>query len=385
MTNLSYLPKFSDEVTNVEFQLKSKLTKKEILILDFLFEDFNKKQNKVISISYSHLSKKINIESKEEILNLLLSISQKFIEFKIFLESDRVIKGRFYIFNSIVESNETISIVFPEELVNALEKNGFFNKYHLIDLMKLSKINSIIFYKRVLIKLLVEKHLEISVESLKKMFKIDVESYTRFFDFEKYVMDPIFEEIRLIKNINVNYTKIKSGDSKTNKILGLKFELLENDVENVEERVSRLISYIKDEISNFNSIYNYLKKSLVKYDYDYLEKNIVFAKKNPNENFEDFLIKSIENDYSTMEYSSIYGSINLIYDEEKKYGNINEFQNVIYNFMISKNLYYSFNMTFLNVMKSLKIKGNIYFSDGIYRIIGTFNKDSISYIRIYKL
>lgn len=385
MTNLSYLPKFSDEVTNVEFQLKSKLTKKEILILDFLFEDFNKKQNKVISISYPHLSKKINIESKEEILNLLLSISQKFIEFKIFLESDRVIKGRFYIFNSIVESNETISIVFPEELVNALEKNGFFNKYHLIDLMKLSKINSIIFYKRVLIKLLVEKHLEISVESLKKMFKIDVESYTRFFDFEKYVMDPIFEEIRLIKNINVNYTKIKSGDSKTNKILGLKFELLENDVENVEERVSRLISYIKDEISNFNSIYNYLKKSLVKYDYDYLEKNIVFAKKNPNENFEDFLIKSIENDYSTMEYSSIYGSINLIYDEEKKYGNINEFQNVIYNFMISKNLYYSFNMTFLNVMKSLKIKGNIYFSDGIYRIIGTFNKDSISYIRIYKL
>lgn len=385
MTNLSYLPKFSDEVTNVEFQLKSKLTKKEILILDFLFEDFNKKQNKVISISYSHLSKKINIESKEEILNLLLSISQKFIEFKIFLESDRVIKGRFYIFNSIVESNETISIVFPEELVNALEKNGFFNKYHLIDLMKLSKINSIIFYKRVLIKLLVEKHLEISVESLKKMFKIDVESYTRFFDFEKYVMDPIFEEIRLIKNINVNYTKIKSGDSKTNKILGLKFELLENDVENVEERVSRLISYIKDEISNFNSIYNYLKKSLVKYDYDYLEKNIVFAKKNPNENFEDFLIKSIENDYSTMEYSSIYGSINLIYDEEKKYGNINEFQNVIYNFMISKNLYYSFNMTFLNVMKSLKIKENIYFSDGIYRIIGTFNKDSISYIRIYKL
>lgn len=385
MKNLSYLPEFLEEIKDIEFQIKPKLSKKDILLLDILLDEYNK--NKKISniLKFSDLSKILNFDNKDEIFNVFSSLTHKKIEFKIFKSNNDIIEGSFSVINSLVKSNESVYICFSQEIFDILDKNGFFYKYHLKDLMKLNKINSIIFYKKIVLKLLMDKKIDISIKSLKEMFGIDLESYTRFFDFEKYVLNPIFEEIKFIKDIKIRYNKIKTGDNKTNKILGLRFELIEDSAKEKEENISKLISYIREDIQDFNLIYNILKKGIDEYGYEYLLNNIKFVKKNPKETFDTFLIKAIEKNYATTDYSEIYGGINLIYDEEKVFHNIADFQNAIYNYMISKNLYYSFNINFLNGIKTIKTKENIYFTDKIFKVIGTYNNEKISYIKIYKL
>lgn len=385
MKNLSYLPEFLEEIKNIEFQLKSKLSKKDILLLDLLFEEYSKSKKSSNNFRFSELSKKLNSESNEETFNVFSSLASKKIEFKIFKSNSDTIEGTFSIINSLVKSNESIYICFSQEILDILDKNGFFHKYHLKDLMKLNKVNSIIFYKKIVLKLLVDKKMDISIKTLKEIFSIEIESYTRFFDFEKYVLQPIFEEIKFIRDIKIKYDKIKTGENKTNKILGLRFELIEDSTKEKEEKISKLISYIREDIEDFSSIYNFLKKSIEEFGYDYLLSNIKFVKKNPKETFDKFLMKAIEKNFATMDYSEIYGGVNLIYDEEKIFNNISDFQNSIYNYMISKNLYYSFNINFLNGIKTIKTKENIYFTDKIYKIIGTYNKEKMSYIKIYKL
>lgn len=385
MKNLSYLPEFLEEIKDIKFQLKPKLSKKEIDFLDILFEDYKKNKTLNISMHFSEIEKLTKLKGKEEIYNILCSLSNKKVEFEILKNNNESIEGTFHIINSLVKSEKLVYFNFPQEIADSLEKNGFFYKYHLKDLIKLNKINSIIFYKKIILKLLIEKEVDISIKTLKEMFGIDLESYSRFFDFEKYVLNPIFEEIRTISSFNIIYSKIKTGDSKTNKILGLRFELSDESFNEKEANIAKLISYIREDISDFNSIYNLLSKGIEKYGYDYLKRNIDFVKKNPKESFDLFLIKAIEKDYANTDYNEIYGGTNLIYDEEKIFNNISDFQNAIYNYMISRNLYYSFNINFLNAIKTAKSKENIYFTDKSFKIIGTYNNKKISYIKVYKL
>lgn len=385
MKNLAYLPEFLEEIKDIQFQLKPKLSKKEINFLDILFEEYKRNKDLNVSLDFSEIEKISKLKDKDDIYHTLHSISNKKIEFKILKANENIIEGTFHIINSLAKSDKSVYFNFSEEIADSLGKNGFFYKYHLNDLIKLNKINSIIFYKKIILKLLIERRMDISIKALKEMFSINLESYSRFFDFEKYVLNPIFEEIRTISSFHIKYNKIKTGDSKTNKILGLRFELSDESFNEKEANVTKLIGYIRDDISDFNLIYNLLSQGIEKYNYEYLKANIDFVKKNPKEFFDLFLIKAIEKNYATMDYNEIYGSSNLIYDEEKVFNNISEFQNAIYNYMISKNLYYPFNINFLNAIKIIKSKENIFFTDKSHKIIGTYNNKKISYIKVYKL
>lgn len=384
MKNLNYLPEFLEEIKQIQFVLRPKLSKKDIKLVDFIFNDYYKNKKANCSFKVSELETVFKMKDTDELFDLFSSLDNKKIEFNILKNNDKSIEGKFSIITSLVKSQDVIYLSLSNEIIDCLDKNGFFYKYHLKDLIKLNKPNSIIFYKKIVLKLLVEKKIDISLKSLKELFSVDIESYTRFFDFEKYVLNPIFEEMSFIDDFSVIYSKIKTGDSKTNKILGLRFELVDAHMKDKEGKINELIDFVREEIVDFNLVYNAIIRGLEDYGYDYIYRNLQFAKKNPKESFDAFFIKAIEKNYASMDYHDIYGGTNLIYEEEKVFGNISDFQNAIYNYMVAKNLYYSLNIKFLNAIKIIKTKENIYFSDKNFKIIGTFNKDVMSYIKIYK-
>lgn len=385
MEDLSYLPEFLEGIKDIEFSLKSKLTKRDIKIIDILFNEYYGNKKISFNLKYIDLEKKLKLTEIDKLYDFFSNLLNKKISFKILTNNEETIEGEFHILNSIVKLKDGFHISLSREIIDCLDKNGFFYKYHLKNLIKLNKLNSIIFYKKIVLRLLIEKHMDISLKSLKELFSIDLESYTRFFDFDKYVLKPILDEIFTIDDFSISYEKIKTGDSKTNKILGLRFKISDIKSKEREENLNKLINFIKDEIEDFNLIYNILSRSLEEYSYDYILKNLEFAIKNPKVSFDKFLINSIEKNYSSMDYNDIYGGSNLIYDEEKIFDNISKFQNTIYDYMIGKNLYYSFNINFLNAIKNIKTKENLLFSDKNFKIIGTFNHGKTSYIKIYKL
>ncbi len=65
------------------------------------------------------------------------------------------------------------------------------------------------------------KKMEISVEDLKE--SIEVDSYSRFYDFEKFILKTIASDIEENTPYIVFYDKIKSGSSVNNKIVSLSF------------------------------------------------------------------------------------------------------------------------------------------------------------------
>lgn len=383
MNSLDYIPGFSDEIDHIDFDVNPKLSKKNIKLINYIMKKFKKIKNNNLIFSTEEIKLYSNYNSTEEIYNDFYSLYQKKISFKGLKNENISIYGNFQILNSIVIKDKQIFITLSKEIIDAFSPKGFFYKYQLRNLIKLKKKNTIIFYKEIIMKLLSKEESDIKLDYLKNLFSIDKESYTRFFDFERYVLKPIFSELSFIDEFNVSYEKIKSGQNKTNKILGLKFKIGNKKDKEKEELIKEIISLIKDEIYDFKFVYKVISKGIDNYGFEYIKENALLSKRYPKKNFDAFLLESIEKDFASLNTNEIYGTQNIILNKEISFANTASFQNYIYDYIISKNLYYSFHIEFLDAFKNIKNKKNIWFEDKNYKIIGYFSPNSLSFIKIY--
>lgn len=91
---------------------------------------------------------------------------------------------------------------------------------------------------------------KISISELKKIFEIDENMYQRFYDLEVNIIKPTLKELSIIINTDINYIKIKSGNSKNNKVLGI--EIILNYNKKIDEiyNLSKKFN-IKTDILNY--------------------------------------------------------------------------------------------------------------------------------------
>jgi hypothetical protein len=383
MNSLAYIPNFSDEIDHIDFDVIPKLSRKNIKLINYIIKKFKKTKNSSLIFSIEEIKIFYNYNSSDEIYDDFCSLYQKKIIFKGLKNENITIRGNFQILNSLVMKDRQIFITLSKEIIDSFNPKGFFYKYQLRNLIKLKKKNTIIFYKEIVMKLINKEESDIKLDYLKELFSIDKESYTRFFDFEKYVLKPIFNELSFIDEFNIVYEKIKSGNNKTNKILGLKFKIGNKQDKEKEELIKEIISLIKDEISDFKFVYKIISKGIENYGFEYIKENALLSKKYPKKNFDTFLLEAIEKDFSSLNSNEIYGTKNIILNKEMSFANSTLFQNYIYDYIISKNLYYSFHIEFLDAFKNIKNKKNIWFEDKNYKIIGYFSPSSLSFIKIY--
>jgi|GEM_PF-1035013 len=385
MNNLIYIPEILDDISFIDFNLIPKLSIKDIKLVSYIFDEYEKTKKQNLELNILELQNFMLVKQQEDLFKFFNSIFEKKIIFNISKQDKEYISGEFRLFNSLVKKENIIFISLSAEMIDALDKKGFFYKYHLKNLIKLRNKKTIVFYKKIIIKLFLEKELSISLKNLKAYFEIDDESYTRFFDFEKNIIKPILNELNFIEDFDIFYEKIKSGDNQTNKILGLKFIIQEREIKDKEELLKEIIELIKNDTKNFKKTYQIISQSIDFYGFEYVLKNVKLSKIYPKENFDNFLKEALEKNYAEMNIHDIYNSKHLIFDEEKIFLNITEFQNLIYDYMTSKNLYYSFNINFLNAFKDIKNQNNIWFCDKNYKIIGLFQENDISFVKIFKI
>lgn len=380
LNNYSYLPIFTSNQSEAKFKLSSVLKTKELNLLNYLFKYYEKTKIKEVKVEKKVVIQKSKLGISDNLEKFISGIVGK----RIICNFSNDTVSFFNIFEHVFIDEKHLVFYFSNEILMSFEAENFFSFHKLKDVIRLKSKNTMIFYNEILVKLQRSKKFRIDLNEFKKLFAIDDESYTRFYDLERYLLKPVLKDIELLGDYPVKYNRIKTGDSRTNKIIGLEFELDKFSDEENTRSIDHLIEYIKEDIQNFNKIYKMIFDFIQIYGYEYAYENIVFSKQNPNKNFEDFLIDALKNNYAALDYDKIYGLEKMIYSLEKML-TIGDFQNLVQYTLIDIDYYYSYNIKFLKKVKKIKENGWIYFSDEKYLVLGAFFISKKSFLRVYKI
>jgi len=352
--------------SGLNLSFSSNLTKAEQTFMNYLIDTESKKNRTHHRLSNLEKLFSLNLEKLIKILNKL----QK----KYIITKQNSKELQFSLINYFEIDNNYIKIDLSEKLKELLGKNSFDIKTAFL----LNSSNSHKFYYNYCYGINTISEIDFSIEELKDYF--DIDSYDRFYDFERFVLKDAFTDINLHSTYNVNYEKIKIGENKNNKIIGIKITITSNFYSNYALKIYELISRFpcfKDKDLAFNLIYDSLKYNRLNLIEEALEqikiKGLIIEEsfndeieKLSNEEESFVLVKSLEG-----VFSNILKLQSFLFQEIKKIDEISSLYDEFVTNSFLKRLYLlGAGDTFTFKIKNIKL-------------IIIYNKNEISKIDIY--
>lgn len=176
----------------------------------------SKVENKIFQIILDKIRE--NIENLDNIYNLglnieLKEISESFQNIEIalkglmgkgidinYLKGERRIFNTFNYVTSYTYNGEIFKIFIPLNILNCFKKNTLEYKISLRTFFYLRKKAVINFFNLLIKDIEQNRDIEVSLEELRDIFEISIESYDRFFDFEKNILKPLVEKVNNYSN-----------------------------------------------------------------------------------------------------------------------------------------------------------------------------------------
>ena len=347
---------------DIQVEFSKHLNKKErILIKTLSIKDKN------VTLPFKEFLKYLDLETLEEGIKFLNSFMNKYI---ILSSSDSKYLSYLSILQSFYISDESITLIFPDEVANSFKKGTNFEKLGINKVLTFREKFSYRLYQYV--KNSPDNIVYIPMEALRNLLEIK-ESYKRYYDIEKNLLVPVLKDIEENGHLPLVYNKNKSGDYKSAKILGITLEkqIIENGNTVI---INDIMKKIGKEVKNFTEIYSVVLKSLAEHGEEYVRNNADYALKNFTGNFdiylEQLLLKNtpVEKAYLTV---------------KKKFKTLFELHMEVMKIAQKESLYPS-NLKFLIKIYSLK-DGESTVCDGkdISMKI-TYNKNDLSYIEVFR-
>jgi initiator repB protein len=289
------------ENKKIKFLFSKPLNKKEKQFLKFLFIEYKllEKFEETVILQEVELSEVLDVlkfSRFEQLKKFLDNLQVKKLEFSIFSNDKVVLHGRFPILVSYNIVYSKIEFQFAREIQNARKNNTLFSLLQFDFLVFMGDEATYNFY----IYLISDKNYNndtvITLERLKEMFDTG-DKYERFFDFEKQVLKKAIETINLFSDIKVTYEKIKVGEHVNNKVEKIRFKIVDNSKTSEEksrqlvQNINSIMDLIKNDVKDFHSTYELIKKYILKRNYDYVYTNVLFTKKQFKNNVEKQLKK----------------------------------------------------------------------------------------------
>jgi initiator repB protein len=289
------------ENKKIKFLFSKPLNKKEKQFLKFLFIEYKllEKFEETVILQEVELSEVLDVlkfSRFEQLKKFLDNLQVKKLEFSIFSNDKVVLHGRFPILVSYNIVYSKIEFQFAREIQNARKNNTLFSLLRFDFLVFMGDEATYNFY----IYLISDKNYNndtvITLERLKEMFDTG-DKYERFFDFEKQVLKKAIETINLFSDIKVTYEKIKVGEHVNNKVEKIRFKIVDNSKTSEEksrqlvQNINSIMDLIKNDVKDFHSTYELIKKYILKRNYDYVYTNVLFTKKQFKNNVEKQLKK----------------------------------------------------------------------------------------------
>lgn len=361
----------------------------------------SKVENKIFQIILDKI--KENIENLDNIYNLglnieLKEISESFQNIEIALKGlmgkgidINYLKGEIRIFNtfnyvtSYTYNGEIFNIFIPLNILNCFKKNTLEYKISLRTFFYLRK-KAVINFFNLLIKDIehrANRDIEVSLEELRDIFEISKESYDRFFDFEKNILKPLVEKVNNYSNFVIEYEKIKKGENKNNKVIGIRFKIHNIEIEKNKGETNYLIQIIKNMITDYQEIWESINSSIQHYGFESTRRNILFLKENGLEISDDDIKIYLKNDGRNIEEILKISDHILIKEKYSIYKDSNTFLKTIYDTIIGYDFYYSLNFNFLSIIKNYREGESLYYKDSTFVIFGNY-KNNKGFFKIFE-
>ena len=289
------------ENKKIKISFSKVLNKKEKYFLKFLFMEYKllekfEKATILQDVDLNEILDVLKFSTFEQLKKFLDNLQVKKLEFSIFSNDKIVLYGRFPILVSYNIVYSKIEFQFAREIQNARGNNTLFSLLRFDFLVFMGDETTYNFYTYLISDKNYNNDTVITLERLKEMFDTG-DKYERFFDFEKQILKKAIETINLFSDIKVVYEKIKVGEHINNRVEKILFKIVnnnkilkENNIELVQN-INSIMDLIKNDIKDFHYTYELIKTYILKKNYDYVYKNVSFAKKHFKNNIEKQLKK----------------------------------------------------------------------------------------------
>ncbi|TDT62305.1 replication initiation protein [Fonticella tunisiensis] len=362
------------------------LLKKERFLISYLLELYKKERNGELKLDRQMLMGLLDMDM-DELKSFIKKLSKKKLEYCVETNESLRFEGYFSVIDSFLIDEKSVIFLLSREVMLSFKKGNIFNTLHIDHILSFKEKQSYLLYLYLLNHWKEKAELEITLDNLKTILGVG-DNYTRFYDFETKILLPIVEDINSNGKYILSYEKIKSGLSSNNKVIGIKFSLIDRLAEKLKNDVNILITIIKKYIDDYDFVYNLLLDSLKKYEYEYVYKNLNYARlnsKNTNLKFDMFLKECIENNVAESKKSHLEPVIkikkhipNIFRLQAEVFKQINRFESYK---LLDANF---FSPLFLRKLYSLKSGETMEVETDLFKISIYYNEDDFSEINIYK-
>lgn len=279
--------------------------------------------------------------------------------------------------------NETFTIFVVPSIINSFTKNSFEYGISLRTFFYLRKKIVIKFMNLLIKNIEQDREIEIELEELKDLLEIANDSYERFFDFEKNILKPLVEKLNTFSNFTIKYDKIKKGENKNNKVIGIRFTIHNIEIEKNRGETNYLIQIIKNMVQDYRDIWEEVNASIQNYGFESTKRNLLFLKENGFEISDNGIKNYLRNDGRNIEEILKLSDHILIKEKYSIYKDIPSFIKIIYDTIIAYDFYYSLNFKFLSVIKNYIEGETLYYKDSTYIIYGKY-KNNKGFFKIFE-
>ena len=296
------------------------LSKNENIIFKLFAEHIISNNTSYIELSFKKLNTLLKLDQDNNIKNFFENFMKKKIIYKYNKFNFVKIEGHLYIISSYKIIDERFVISFSEDFFNIFNKD--FNDFKTYKFNSLLQFDSVVkrnFFMILIQKDIINNFIDISLEELKNILEIE-NNYSRFYDFEKYILIPVIKEINYIQNIKIQYEKLKIREN--GKIIGLRLFTKDKLDIQIHEQTQILMKEIETNVQNYYEFQKFLKKYIQLKGIDYVKKNIYYSKLHSKNKFDLFLIESMKYDYFSRRFKNkLKNDYKLIFFLDKVFKN----------------------------------------------------------------
>lgn len=376
----------------IDIKFNKVFSKKEKILFDFLLKDKEDILNNNILVPILKIKKLLMLGELENILKIFQKLTEKIIIYTVFKLELIEKKGAFSIISSYHIEKNYIKVIFTEEFRSIFQKNSYFQKNDFDILLFFQNDYAIALYNFLKFNISMNKSIEISIQKLKNLLGLE-DSYDRFFDFEKMILKPAFQEISKVTKKNLEHTKIKNRDSSNSKIIGLLLEIKDINEQEKATLANGIIEKIEGAISISDikkDLWTKVFKSLDDKSYDYIIKNVNYSIAHyPKNGFKVFFEEAIDLNYAENRFKNkitkFSETFKCIENIEKKYTSLAQLHSDLFKILANlKFNYLTLNPQFLKSLQSLKIRKELEYFDNDFIIFAEYNDNEISYISLFE-